>query len=155
MKCSFCGLEFDPKSAPSPCQRCPVSRWCGRRRCPGCGMEIAETGSETGTGARRRRFGKGWCWGGPAASRIQTTKPAGAGEAVLTELERNRPAEVSSLRVHDRSRLEKLMALGILPGLKITLLQKFPAYIVQVGNSQFALDEGLAACIFVKPLTED
>jgi DtxR family Mn-dependent transcriptional regulator len=46
--------------------------------------------------------------------------------------------------------MQKLMAMGVLPGNKITLVQSFPSYIFRVGFSEFAIDSNLAREIFVR-----
>ena len=43
-----------------------------------------------------------------------------------------------------------MMAMGVLPGMEISLLQNFPSYLFKVGNSQFAVDETIANEIFVR-----
>ena len=46
----------------------------------------------------------------------------------------------------------KLLALGVLPGMQVTLLQKQPSIVFAVGYSQFAVDHVLARKIQVTPL---
>ena len=74
------------------------------------------------------------------------------GKAVLplAELEVNQKAQVAYLHTHEREILEKLMALGALPGTDIVLLQRFPSFVFQMGRSQFAIDETLASHIYVR-----
>lgn len=48
-------------------------------------------------------------------------------------------------------RLERLGAMGLVPGVTLRLLQKRPAYVVQVGETEIAVDHDLAAEIFVRP----
>ena len=38
----------------------------------------------------------------------------------------------------------KLLAMGVLPGVKVRLLQRFPSYVFQIGRSQFTVDRQLA-----------
>ena len=45
--------------------------------------------------------------------------------------------------------LTKIMAMGALPGMSVTLIQKFPSYVFQLGHSQFAVDKNLAEQIRV------
>jgi Fe2+ transport system protein FeoA len=40
--------------------------------------------------------------------------------------------------------LRKIMAMGILPGLTVTLLQQFPLPVFRIGEGQFAVDKELA-----------
>lgn len=41
--CGFCGREFVEDRAQPACGACPLSRACGRRRCPHCGYENPAT----------------------------------------------------------------------------------------------------------------
>lgn len=45
---------------------------------------------------------------------------------------------------HERS---KLMALGLVPGAPVELLQRVPSYVVAVGYTQLALDKETAAAV--------
>lgn len=46
--------------------------------------------------------------------------------------------------------MQKLMAMGVLPGNRIVLIQTFPSYIFRVGFSEFAIDTNMAREIFVR-----
>jgi DtxR family transcriptional regulator, Mn-dependent transcriptional regulator len=54
------------------------------------------------------------------------------------------------LRTRDRRDVQKLMALGILPGVPIRLIRRFPSYVFQLGFSQFTVDRDLAEKIHVR-----
>jgi Fe2+ transport system protein FeoA len=56
---------------------------------------------------------------------------------------------VAALATRDPERLQKLMAFGVLPGAPITLLQRRPAFVFQIGQTQVAVDERIAADILV------
>jgi Fe2+ transport system protein FeoA len=43
-----------------------------------------------------------------------------------------------------------LVALGVLPDVELTLLQRYPAFVVQVGFAEFALDGELAGRVQVR-----
>ena len=47
-------------------------------------------------------------------------------------------------------RLQKLMAMGVLPGGEVQLIRRAPAYVFEIGYSQFAVDEEIAADIFIR-----
>ncbi len=68
----------------------------------------------------------------------------------MTNLSVNQSGKVCRLNTGDHKKLSKIMAMGVLPGMTITLIQKFPSYVFQVGQSQFAIDKKLAECIFVE-----
>ncbi len=85
-------------------------------------------------------------------------KPAGeAARAVspLKDLRVNDKGIIAYLATNDPARLNKLMAMGALPGLPIILIQKYPSYVFQVGQSQFAIDQEMAEGIYVRRRKDD
>lgn len=56
---------------------------------------------------------------------------------------------VAYLSTRDNREIQKLMAMGILPGSDIRLVRLFPSYIFEIGHSQFTVDSSLAEKIFV------
>ena len=56
---------------------------------------------------------------------------------------------VAYLSTRDNREIQKLMAMGILPGSDIQLVRLFPSYIFTIGHSQFTVDRALAEKIFV------
>ena len=57
---------------------------------------------------------------------------------------------ITQFRKSDENLLKKLIAIGIMPGLSITLEQKFPAYVVKVDGTRIALDRSIAKAIYVR-----
>ena len=72
------------------------------------------------------------------------------GVVPLTELKAGEQGEIAYLQTGDDKKMQKLMALGVLPGNRIKLMQSFPSYIFRVGYSEFAVDTGMAREIFVR-----
>jgi DtxR family Mn-dependent transcriptional regulator len=68
----------------------------------------------------------------------------------LSELKPGQGGEVAYVQMSDSGRLQKLMAMGVLPGGKITLLRRSPSFVFECGYSQFAVDEEIAGAIFVR-----
>jgi DtxR family Mn-dependent transcriptional regulator len=68
----------------------------------------------------------------------------------LTEFKSGQEGEIAYILTEDNKKMQKLMAMGVLPGNKITLVQAFPSYIFRVGYSEFAIDTNLAREIFVR-----
>jgi DtxR family transcriptional regulator, Mn-dependent transcriptional regulator len=56
---------------------------------------------------------------------------------------------VAYLTTRDSRAVQKLMAMGVLPGSTIQLLRRFPSFVFQVGYSQFTIDQPLAAAVYV------
>lgn len=70
----------------------------------------------------------------------------------VTTLAEGRPDDegfVAYLATRDSRDVQKLMAMGILPGARIRLIRRFPSYVFQVGYSQFTVDQELAERICV------
>lgn len=68
----------------------------------------------------------------------------------LTEFKSGQEGEIAYIQTEDNKKMQKLMAMGVLPGNKIALVQAFPSYIFRVGYSEFAIDTNLAREIFVR-----
>ena len=68
----------------------------------------------------------------------------------LASLKTNQKGKVAYIHTQDNQKLQKLMAMGIVPGVAITLLQKFPSHVLQIGQSQFAIDTDLANCVLIR-----
>jgi DtxR family Mn-dependent transcriptional regulator len=62
----------------------------------------------------------------------------------LSELRKGQRGQIAYIHTTDRKMLKKIMAMGALPGLSITLNQRFPSYVFQIGESRFAVDKNVA-----------
>jgi DtxR family Mn-dependent transcriptional regulator len=65
-------------------------------------------------------------------------------------LEIGQEATVSYILTKKHPQLHKLMSFGILPGTKIKIHQKSPSYVISVGETQIALEEGLLSDIYIR-----
>lgn len=68
----------------------------------------------------------------------------------LSELSKGDRGEIAYLHSKDSANLNKLISMGILPGMQISIVQRFPSYIFQVSQTQFAVDKELAKDIYVR-----
>lgn len=68
----------------------------------------------------------------------------------LSSVNSGKTGMVAVLKTEDESVIRKLMALGISPGIPITLEQRFPSYIIKVGRTRAALDRETAETIYLK-----
>lgn len=144
MKCSFCGFEFQEQDALS-CGPCPLKANCSKLKCPNCSYEMPKESFFRRLFRHRRRRGAGKGNGQNGWSRR-----AGQGqEIVLTELGEGEEAVVSRIKTGDTAILNKLMALGILPGIRVTMIQRFPSFVFQVGNTRVTADEEITSSVLV------
>jgi Fe2+ transport system protein FeoA len=144
MKCSFCGFEFDP-TAREACPSCPLSANCGRVCCPRCGYEALRPSPLVD--AVRRWF---------RGSRRPAEHPGDPSGLSLADLAIGQEAAVVGVD-SDRSasQVGRLLAMGLLPGATVRLMRRSPAYVFQIGNSQFAVDREIACRILVRTRREE
>lgn len=143
VKCSLCGYVFDPAGTTKCCNGCPLTNNCAKVHCPNCGyVEVAP---------RNKQHRRGWWQRGLANNQKQVAGQEAeiAGALPLTELPLGARARVVQLATSDRFRLQKFLALGVLPGVEVELVQRFPCFVLNLGLSQVALDEASAQDILV------
>lgn len=68
----------------------------------------------------------------------------------LSKLNPGDKGKISYIQAIEHHKLQKLMSMGVLPGMEIKLLQTFPSYLFEVGHTQFAVDDEIASCILVR-----
>ena len=142
--CTFCGYNFSEEDADKSCSGCPMSKSCNKLKCPKCNFE----------NVRPLKFPllaiSNWLL---AKTRAKKAKANGQKPIVdtnnLTELKIGQQAEIMKLDVLDNNDLKKLTIFGIIPKEEVLLLQKYPSYVIKVGNTQVALDKHIASCIKV------
>jgi DtxR family transcriptional regulator, Mn-dependent transcriptional regulator len=70
------------------------------------------------------------------------------------QLQVGESARVAYFSTREHSRLLKLSALGISPGISIRLIQKWPAYVIQCEETEIALEPEVAKNIYVWQTTQ-
>ncbi len=69
----------------------------------------------------------------------------------LADVKRGVKGRVAYLHTRDNKKLQKLMTMGILPGVTIEVIQTFPSYVFRIGHTQIAVDKEMANDIFIMP----
>jgi DtxR family Mn-dependent transcriptional regulator len=67
----------------------------------------------------------------------------------LSEMEAGQGGRIMYIHTHGESSIKKLMAMGVLPGFEVSLIQRYPSYVFRVGQTQIAVDAEIASEIFV------
>jgi DtxR family Mn-dependent transcriptional regulator len=75
---------------------------------------------------------------------------AGAAVAPLSLLKAGEDGTIAYLSSRQPETVQKLMALGALPGARLHIIQIFPSIVFQVGQTQIAVDAELAGDIYVR-----
>jgi DtxR family Mn-dependent transcriptional regulator len=68
----------------------------------------------------------------------------------LADLKPGEEGRVVFITPKSRSRLERLSALGLIPGSVVKLAQKHPSFVLEIGETTLALDEEIVREIYVK-----
>ncbi len=70
--------------------------------------------------------------------------------SAMAELAPGEGGSVAYLHGEEPEKMQKLLAMGVLPGTSIRLLRRSPSFIFESGYSQFAVDEEMARGIYVR-----
>jgi len=70
--------------------------------------------------------------------------------ARLTELPAGADGRVAYLADVRNSQVSELIAVGLLPGVRVRVVRKFPAYVLSVGESELAIDKDLAHAVYMR-----
>lgn len=68
----------------------------------------------------------------------------------LSQMNLGQTGKVAYVYAPESSQLQKLMAMGILPGVLVNLIQNFPSYVFKIGETQFAVDKDIATTIYLR-----
>lgn len=68
----------------------------------------------------------------------------------LSQLKPWQQAKIAYVYAPQSNQLQKLMSMGVLPDAPIRLIQSFPSYVFQMGQTQFAVDREIADAIYVR-----
>ncbi|TCL37180.1 ferrous iron transport protein A [Anaerospora hongkongensis] len=70
----------------------------------------------------------------------------------ITNMQNGQEGTIVELVTQDKNILRKLMSMGILPGVGVKLIMKYPSVVLQAGYTQVALDLGIASVVVVDPI---
>jgi len=75
----------------------------------------------------------------------------GAGPRPLTDLRPGESGIITGIAATAPERMVKLSSLGVMPGVRVTLVQRNPAVVLQIAETTIALDGEVADDILVNP----
>ncbi|MCC4767161.1 ferrous iron transport protein A [Methanosarcina sp. DH1] len=67
----------------------------------------------------------------------------------LCAMEPRKTGKIAHLETKNPGILQKLIAMGILPGMPITLIRRSPSYLFEVDQTRYAVDKEIANNIYV------
>lgn len=140
MRCPMCHMTLDATAQAQACRSCPLYRWTRGCRlqlihCPGCGyhsLPIEEVAKPQ------------------APPAVEPLPMKGSGVArPLSELAVGAQARLLSFDGLNDKDLQRLMAYGLVPGVRLKVLQRVPAYILKVHETELAVEGALTKAIYV------
>ena len=103
------------------------------------------------------RVPRAWGRDCPRGSLVPAVGPCEDCDALgLVELAENETARVSCLMDPGAAAAVRLASAGVLPGTVLTLVQRWPAFVLRIGYAELAIDRETASLIRVRrePLTD-
>jgi len=135
VRCGLCGHRFDASDL--ACHTaCPLGSHCTLICCPNCGYQVVD--------ATRTRIG-GWLSRRSGSYRVmaeaspEPVAPTPRETIPLSHVLPGRVVEVVALRDMAGPRISRLGAFGIVPGSRIEVVQRRPAPVVRMGETEIAL----------------
>lgn len=74
----------------------------------------------------------------------------GTKETPLSQYKKRETGIVKRLLTSDTKQVQKLLAMGIVPGRMIKIIQTYPVFILQIDHTQAAMDKELASHIIMQ-----
>ncbi len=142
LTCPMCGFEFE-RTDTLCAHGCPLGALCHLIRCPACEYEFPET--PPAVSFVKRLFRR----------RLPTVTGLPPGVRTAAELRPGQKAKVLCLGSTVTDRHRTLTVYGLGSGAEITLVQQQPACVIQIGETELALDLDIARDILVQPLDAD
>lgn len=181
LRCPMCGTAIDANSIAGVCGSCPLYRaksgcCIDLIACPQCGYHslprehrasatVSSGGAPRGMVAGVPHPGslpvvrRAAAPAAPSGARAAATPPPPrpltaadcAGARRLTEIPAGGRARLLGFSAVNDAELGRLTAYGLLPGVIIEVVQRFPAVILAVYQAELALENGLAENVWVLP----
>jgi len=117
-----------------------MSSGCGLVKCPNCGYENPKEPSLYRWLAQKKDETK---------AAVASTREEAFTSSVAA-LHTGMRGQIVRIDQTNKTRLRKFLAMGLLPGVNMELLRRFPSYLIKMGHTQIAIDAEMAAGIYVR-----
>jgi Fe2+ transport system protein FeoA len=135
VSCALCGFQYEPGGESCRSRGCPVSAsGCRLEHCPRCGYATPDAARGLAGWLRRA---------------LSQETPVPETVAPLSEARVGRDLFVDRIEA-SAGIAAQLTLLGLTDGVRLTLQQRFPAFVVAVDGSEVALERAVAETIWVR-----
>jgi Fe2+ transport system protein FeoA len=134
--CPLCGLDYEPGGATCREHGCPIALGgCATQHCPRCGYTMPDE-SKSGAARLIRRLFRREARAPFVSGRLADRESGSSG--VVERLEG--PPDL----------LARLTAQGLAPGVAVHLVQRFPTFVIEVGETTIGLEREVAEAIILR-----
>jgi Fe2+ transport system protein FeoA len=138
VNCPLCGFVYVPGGDSCREHGCPIAiGGCATRHCPRCGYTMPDEERSVAARLVRRLF------------RPRPRRPA----ATLADLPAGATGVVERL-LGDPALLARLTAQGLTPGVALHVVQRAPAYVIEIGETTIALERRVAEGVVLRTGSE-
>jgi Fe2+ transport system protein FeoA len=131
--CQLCAYEFDETQLRCH-SSCPFNEHCAIICCPNCGYQVVNE-SKSRLAEALRRF---------LNYRATPSRSNQAMHCPLSQLQVGEAGKLVSIESNRSDRLERLQIFGLMPGVKVTLKQRRPEFVLEVGHTELTIEREVA-----------
>ena len=143
--CPLCSHSFTPSGLACH-SHCPLGSRCNLICCPQCGYQLVDESRSRTAGWLRRLLPASR----PAAA--DAVRPSAVNGALpLTHIPVGMAVELCALESVGADQLTRFTAFGLTPGTRIELVQRHPAPVLRIGETELAVSREIVEHIWVQP----
>ncbi|MCD4807684.1 MAG: metal-dependent transcriptional regulator [Methanococcoides sp.] len=68
----------------------------------------------------------------------------------LSLLKKGQRGKIAYFNMKEEDKMQKMLAMGVLPGIPVNLVQSYPSYVFDLNHTRYAVDREIADSIFVR-----
>lgn len=68
----------------------------------------------------------------------------------LSLLKKGQRGKIAYFNMKEEEKMQKMLAMGVLPGIPVNLVQSYPSYVFDLNHTRYAVDREIAESIFVR-----
>lgn len=146
MHCKLCGYEFDASNMACH-SACPLGSRCSIICCPNCGYQVVDE-SRSWIGRLLQRV-----WQSTTGEERQLrldSSPSAPTTCLLSQVPIGVEVEIQRLAEMPSARLARLSVFGLIPGSRVTVLQRQPVPVLSIDETELSLSRQFLEQIWVR-----
>ncbi|MCQ6962573.1 metal-dependent transcriptional regulator [Methanolobus chelungpuianus] len=70
--------------------------------------------------------------------------------APLSALKNGQRGRIAYFDMREEQRMQKMLAMGVLPGIPVSLVQSYPSYVFDLNHTRYAVDKEIADSVYIR-----